>query len=80
MDCDLKYFNPTYIKITETENRIKTPREKFRGKLKSNEIVNFKSNFVYISFLSSKSLIIKVSVVFPKMKAINGPADDEKEK
>lgn len=79
-DCDLKFFNPTYISIEETVNRIKTAREKFRTKLKSNEVVNFKSNFVYINFLSSKSLTIKVSITFPKMKAINNPADEEKEK
>ncbi len=76
----MKFFNPTYISIEETVNRIKTAREKFRTKLKSNEVVNFKSNFVYINFLSSKSLTIKVSITFPKMKAIHNPADEEKEK
>ena len=76
----MKFFNPTFISIEETVNRIKTPREKFRNKSKSNEVVNFKSNFVYISFLSSKSLSVKVSITFPKMKAINNTADEEKEK
>lgn len=76
----MKFFNPTFISIEETVNRIKTPREKFRNKSKSNEVVNFKSNFVYISFLSSKSLTVKVSITFPKMKAINNTVDEEKEK
>ena len=75
----MKFFNPTFISIEETVNRIKTPREKFRNKSKSNEVVNFKSNFVYISFLSSKSLTVKVSITFPKMKAINNTVDEEKE-